>query len=172
LQTVSHATHPFSVGVFSDDYGVYIGVSVVDSCIISSAQGKPWTQDGVEIRVDSRLAAIAAVGRGNDEGRGFLLLAMSPAPDSSECWIEPPTFPAGIRAQCIQTSGGFITQVAIPHGVLDSFATEAPWQSVRINVAINDYNTRGGSQRAEWFADWRSEANIVGSGMFKRSAGR
>jgi enterochelin esterase-like enzyme len=169
LQPVSYPSHPFSVGLFSDDYGLYIGVLVQDSSIVSRAEGKPWTQDGVEIRVDTRSAALAAAGRGNDEGRAFLLVALSPAPDTNQCWSEPQSFPPGIRAHCIQTTQGFATQIVIPHAVLDSFATVAPWQSIRINVAINDYDTNGPSQRAEWFADWRSDSNRVGSGMYRLS---
>ena len=143
--------------------------------VFSEKGRNPWQQDGLELRVDSRLAARSDLGRGGEERRDFLLLGLSPTPGPELVYglanrhgsNQP--LPNGVDARCVFQDGGYVGEVRIDATLLDRWAGRS-WRSARINLLVNDLDRADGSVRKwAWRPDWRAENNIVGSGTLVRS---
>jgi hypothetical protein len=146
-----------------------VAVAVVDDRYDAVMARDPWEQDGVEIRLDARPAAVRAANCGAGEMDDFLLLAMSPGEAPGGGWWYSGTrgLPVGTTGVCVRTSAGFNTEVAIPLAYLDKMAGE-PWRGVRLNLAVDDCD---GDQPVQlwWQPDWRSPASYAASGtLLKR----
>jgi hypothetical protein len=74
--------------------------------------------------------------------------------------------PKGTKAVCVKTKNGHVTEVAFPKAVLDS-TQGTDWTHVRVNVAIDDRDSDGGSQ-LWWYPDWRT-TSLPGTGTFVKA---
>ena len=80
--------------------------------------------------------------------------------------FEVDRLPDGVRVQSVMTESGYQTEIAVPL----AYITErqgADWQSVRINVALNDIDSDGRAQ-FWWRPNWSTPASYAGSGTFVR----
>lgn len=162
---------PYRLGVFAGRGHLFCAVDVDDSVVVADNGRKPWQQDGVELRIDARPEGVCALGRGDEEGRVFVLVAMSPAPPDRPDRCHPDPLPEGIRAACRPRRGGYTYTAAVPDSMLDRFAGTT-WNAARINVLINDFDSKDSDRTVhEWRPDWRSERNRIGSGIFVKATG-
>ncbi len=73
-------------------------------------------------------------------------------------------------AVCVRTATGHVTEVAVPHRVLDA-QRGGRWDKVRINIAVNDRDTPETPVTQLWWRpDWRSALSYPDSGTFARAA--
>ncbi len=147
---------------------LFCAVLVRDTVLVTGPKRYPWQQDGVEVRIDPRPPPVAALGRGEEEGRQFLFVALSPSTNGTAGRRYPAELRAGIRVFCEETDGGYAAAVLVADSVLNAYAG-SEWRMARLNVAVNDFERPDGERHVwHWRPDWRSDENIVGSGMFFR----
>lgn len=163
----------YRFGCAYDDDHVYIGVETVDDRVVSVAGKDPWTQDGVEVRLDARPEPKRTFGRGQGEFAEVLLLAISPTLSGESPGRLPfaaDKLPPGTRVVCVQTSTGHNTEIAIPAAYLKSACGGQDWSAFRLNVDVNDRNDPSETYITKmwWQPDWRSLFNQRGSGTFAR----
>lgn len=158
----------YRLGVGRDDQNLYVIVDVTDDEVVSQPDTPPWNQDGIELRIDTRPPEERNVARLTSES-GLTFVASSPAParaDEAQYLRGAKSLPPGTRHRHLRTATGYTFEVAIP---LEAFAKTAgpgwPQHGLRLNVAVND---RDGREQAQlwWQPDWRTTANIPGSGTF------
>lgn len=158
----------YRLGVGRDDQNLYVIVDVTDDEVVSQPDTPPWNQDGIELRIDTRPPEERNVARLTSES-GLTFVASSPAParaDEAQYLRGAKSLPPGTRHRHLRTATGYTFEVAIP---LEAFAKTAgpgwPEHGLRLNVAVND---RDGREQAQlwWQPDWRTTANIPGSGTF------
>ncbi len=154
-----------------DDRFLYIAIQTTDDHFNSEADKDPWFQDGVEVRIDARPAAIRLLGRGENEAADILLVALSPAQvGEKRLAYNSAKLPQGTQAVCKATRTGHNTEIAIPFAYLNDKAGEE-WSNVRINIVVDDLDSdyKGFTgDKLWWRPDWRTPANTWGSGTFQR----
>lgn len=153
-----------------DENYLYVAVETHDDKSVLHPAGYPWEQDGVEIRVDARPDPERSRGRGDDEFKTILLLAMSPGETPGQTLLySREKLPVGTKAVCVKTADGHRTEAAIPVAWLDQ-KQGGPWKEFRLNVAVDDQDDPDGkiSRLLWWRPDWRSPANFEGSGTFRK----
>jgi hypothetical protein len=156
----------FVFGVAADEKYLYVAVRVWDDKLHLDPDEPVWHQDGVEIRIDARDEPDRSLGRGQNEWSGLLPILVSPAaPGRGTVVWNKGSLPRGTILACHRNDGGHITEVAIPLVYFDEMQ-RGPFTKFRLNVAVDDFD--GGSRGAQlwWRPDWRSEANVPGSGTF------
>ncbi len=160
----------FRFAVTQDDQNVYIAVRTIDDLPLTKAGRPPWYQDGVEIRVDARPDPKRSNwNEWGSEFEEFLFYALLPAeqPEDTILYLKR-SLPSGTKAVCLKTPAGHDTEIAIPHAALDRFRG-APWDALRINIAIDDFDSPAGPLVQYWWRpDWRFGQNYPGSGTFLR----
>jgi hypothetical protein len=68
-----------------------------------------------------------------------------------------------------RTAYGYTVEAAIPHALLDQFHGGTPWESLRLNLGIRDFDQNNAHEsNLLWQPDWRDDESRVGSGMFRR----
>jgi hypothetical protein len=165
----------FGIGAAHDDEFVYIAVDVIDERVIpataaSTAGGKNFLQDGVEIRLDARPDPKRSQNRGDDEGSEFLLINVCPGESPDKPFVyQREDLPPGTKIACHEVRDGYNVEVAIP---IKYFTDRSPAPEFRLNVAVNDRDTPGdsieGISQIWWRPDWRSDETYDGSGTFRR----
>ena len=159
----------FRFAVERDDQFVYLAVEVIDDQVEAAARA-PWTQDGIEIRLDARPDPQRSANRGRRDFTDHLFIALVPGEDAAPLFIvDPAKLPAGTQYACRRSDGGFNAEVAIP---LDYFAKRqgAQWNRLRLNIAVDDRDpTEPAKQWSQiwWQPDWRTDQNLPGSGTFE-----
>jgi len=161
----------YRFGCAHDDKFLYIAIQTTDDIIKSDPDKDPWFQDGVEVRIDARPKSQRLFIRGKDEFKDILLVAMSPSKaGETRLPYKSTELPEGTQAVCKVTPTGYNTEIAIPFSYLDAKAGK-PWQDVRINVVVNDFDNDSKGAKAKklwWQADWRTPDDIWGAGTFER----
>lgn len=159
----------YRFAVEHDERNVYLAVKVKDDRLVLSQLKEPWSQDGVEIRLDARSEPQRSQGRGRGEFKDILVVSMSPgeAPEKFVLYNRE-ALPKDVRVACVKTADGFAAEVAIPAGYLDGKQGGA-WKQFRLNVTVDDYDDVAGPLKATWWRpDWRSPRTFSGSGTFER----
>jgi hypothetical protein len=173
----NHRDASFGFATAHDEKFVYVAVDVIDERIIpataaSTANGKNFMQDGVEIRIDARLDPKRSQNRHDEEGIDFLLINVCPgeSPDSPYVY-ERDGLPPGTQIACREVRDGYNVEVAIPIGYFTD-RSPPPAREFRLNIAVNDRDTPGGSPEGHsqiwWRPDWRTDETYDGSGTFRR----
>jgi hypothetical protein len=167
----------YSFEVASDDQNVYVAVNVIDERVVAVKEKPPWEQDGIEMSIDSRDDPQRAANR-RDYGQvweTYVYLGFSPASDPKQMSVwEPEKIPQGVQVACVPNATGYAAEIAIPHKVLNRFRGGAgsgagDWTALRLNIAIRDSDEPDGPNAALWWQpDWHSDANVPGSGTFRR----
>jgi predicted alpha/beta superfamily hydrolase len=156
-------------GLAWGDAGLYLNLEVIDDTPVFATNKAPWSQDGVEIRIDARPDPVRSFAKGQGEFDRILLLALSP--------FEPGERPAAYRGkdlltnlawQCRRTEEGYALQMLVPTDWLNE-KQQTNWREVRVNLCINSAESNGGAVAKHWWQpDWRTLANVPGSGTFRR----
>lgn len=155
----------YRFAVAYDEQFVYFAVDVTDESIIAEADKAPWSQDGLEIRIDGRPNGPRSHGMGEGEGEAFLLLAMSPTYAHPH---DPGSLPDGTQSRIMRTAGGYSLEAAVPIEYFNQ-QQDGKWQALRVNVVMNDRDSSDGpTTKLWWQPDWRFPENVLASGTFIR----
>ena len=149
---------------------LYLAVDVTDEDVEGTKDVPPWKQDGVELRVDPRPSSRRAASPDSDAKGNGVLIAVSPPSSGVEGWTwEPQQLPEGTRTICVRSKSGYKVEAAIPLEALNKINPEWRKDGLRLNIAVNDHDDGDGVQ-IWWQPDWRTPANIPGSGVFLPSS--
>lgn len=158
----------FRFGVATDNNNLYIAVKVTDDIFWRKKDAFVWAQDGVEIRLDARPAAIREKSNGTPEFSAVFIAAISPAGGGFPSFLyDSKRLPAGTRVVSKKTATGYITEVSIPNTWLDKIQKKR-WQKFRLNICVDDFDSPQNGCQLWWHPDWRYADAIDGSGTFKR----
>jgi len=160
----------FRFGVEHDDEYLYIAVEVTDERSILDPDRTPWSQDGIEVRVDARPDPVRSNSQGQGENANFMFVGMSPGETLAEMvyYQRDQVEQQGVEAICVKTATGFNTEIAIPRAYMNEKQGEE-WQAFRLNIAVDDYDEPTGPLAQLWWRpDWRYPENYPGSGTFRR----
>lgn len=147
-----------------DDY-LYIAVAVHDDETQLKPGGYPWEQDSLEIRILADDEPARSQSRGEGEFERILIFAI--VPDQTHAGLfGADMLPEDIRAVSRATDSGYSAELAIPVKWLNERQGK-PWEGVRVNVTMNDYDADGAAQ-LWWRPDWRRDNTYAGSGTFVR----
>jgi len=157
----------FEIGLTHSNDLLSIAVRVKDDHVSAEKQRLPWDQDGIELRIDARPDPMRAHSHGSLDGQRFLTIAMSPSAAADDDWYAPEHLqkPEGVEAAVVRTKTGFVAEFNVPKELL-ARAAGGKLGLVRVNVAVDDADPDGQSQ-LWWWPDWRSDADIPGSGTFR-----
>jgi 3',5'-cyclic AMP phosphodiesterase CpdA len=159
----------YQFAVEHDEKFVYVAVKTTDDRAILNPNKEPWSQDGIEVRLDARPEPQRSQGRGHGEFKDILVLSMSPGitPDKMVLYGAD-QIPAGVKAICVKTPTGHNTEIAIPVSYLNE-KRGGEWTQFRLNVAVNDFDEVVGPLKALWWRpDWRYANTFAGSGTFEK----
>ena len=164
----------FSFGVQSDSSGnLYLAFEVKDDVVVVTPGKSPFSQEGIEIRLDARRDPDGSLNRGHRDRdyEDYLVIAFSPQVDESGTTVANSNkLPAGILIETQTTSTGYTAEVLVPSDALEIYSGEG-WRAIRLNVALNDEDIapQGGPRAQLWWRPrWRSKENYPGSGTFMR----
>lgn len=151
-----------------DQKYLYIAVEVTDDELNSKKSNQPWTQDGIEFRLDARPGKVRVAGKGKNEMKDILFLALSPNKNVNDPWLYKTKIklPAGTKYACVKTEKGFSTEIAVPIAYLIEKGG-INWDGFRLNYCIDDLD-RDGMVQIWWKPSWRHSKNYSGSGSFVR----
>lgn len=174
LQPLEHA--PARMGVAADNRFVYVGLRVFDDALQGRPIGRPWTQDGIELRIDARPEPARSAGVLQHEAYGRILV-VGAVPDQDPGAIFTAgnaDLAEGLQVACRPRPGdgdepaGYDAEFAIPMAYFEAVGGEA-WDALRLNVVINDRDEPAGPVGKHWWQpDWRGDGAVVGSGTFIR----
>jgi hypothetical protein len=155
-----------------DDENLYIAVNVTDDHVASVKDRPPWEQDGLELMLDPRDDPERANDR-RDYGetwRDYAYLAFSPAQTREQMAVwEAEKIPTGVTFACLPTVAGYAAEILIPNRVLDALRRQGKYDLLRFNLAVHDAEEPGGPSTVFWWQpDWHLDANVPGSGTFRR----
>jgi hypothetical protein len=143
-----------------DEQFIYFAIDVKDDQLVTAGKA-PWSQDGVELRLDARPVLERYANSGGGEGQEFLLLAVGPGPGRNECLlVNQASLPEGTQAACAIGEGGYTIEVRLPQSYLDK-AQGGSWSRFRLNICVDDTDGESKSQ-LWWRPDWRSEMSWFG----------
>lgn len=144
-----------------DDRYVYVAVDVRDDRHVFDEETMPWSQDGVEVRLQ--------IDQGDVGRQRMLLVALSGSRKPEQMvWFRRNRMPEGVQAICVQNDDGYVAEIAVPVAWLNKVAG-GPWKRFRLNLAVNDTDDpKQGTAKLWWRPDWRSAASYAGSGTFER----
>ena len=164
----------FSFGVQSDSSGnLYLAFEVKDDVVVVTPGKSPFSQEGIEIRLDARRDPDRSLNRGHRDRdyEDYLVIAFSPKVDETGTTVaDKGKLPPGILIETQITANGYAAEIMIPHSILETY-NGGDWRAVRLNVALNDEDIppHGGPRAQLWWRPrWRSKENYPGSGTFMR----
>ena len=150
-----------------DEDKLYIAVDVTDERRIY-LRADPWSQDGIEVRVDARPDPMRS--RNRDRGEERMIIAISPDEqlDNMTIFRQAESDSLGVEAIGIPGEKGHVYEMSIPIGYVEERQGK-DWKRIRVNIAIDDFDDRAGPLAQLWWQpDWRDAANFAGSGTFER----
>ncbi len=152
-----------------DDEYLYIAADVTDNQLETTSDKIAYEQDGINVLLDARPERISALETGERIFREVLYLGISPLEAKSNELFRADRLPEGTKAAINRTEQGYVAEMAVPVAYLNEMQG-GNWESIRLNVAIRDFDEDGQYQTALfWKPDWRSEENYLGSGTFRKS---
>lgn len=158
----------YRFGVAYDDDFIYVAMHTIDEARVALASRRVDKQDGVMLQFDPRSAEARKAETSNTES--ILTIAMGPGETPDATIIASPyPLPEGVRAVCLTTPEGHVTEIAIPTQYLLK-AQGGDWSDFRLNVAA--YDSDGFPTDAHthvwWRPRWNTPENCEGSGTFVR----
>jgi len=124
----------FRFGVTRDEDYLHIAIDVIDDQIVAIPGKRPWTQDGVEIRIDAHQPP---ANRTRERDLIFVALGPGDRSDNDVPIYREDALPAGTQYACLVTDTGFAVEIAIPLVALEEQAN-GQWPSLRINIQVDD----------------------------------
>ena len=149
-----------------DEGYLYMAARVEDDTVISNGREAAWRQDNVAFGFNAEKSSISAMSVGRDWYSDEFLQLVTPAHDTTPSSLYR-DMPEGSAVKCVKTEYGYSAELKVPLSYIESRQGEN-WQSIRVNVGIDDRDGDGNVSRFSWKPTWRSDENIVGSGLFWR----
>ena len=151
---------------------VYLAIEVTDESPMVSANGFPWDQDGIEIRLDPRDDPQRSnnLGEGSGYNKDFLFLAFSVDMHGEPVSVyRPEEVPDGVAWASQRNQGGYSVEVHITKEALGRLRGDRQLgEALRLNIAVNDVDDQSGKRAQLWWKpDWRGDRNLPGSGTFR-----
>jgi hypothetical protein len=149
-----------------DDEFLYMAARVKDDSIYSLGKGAAFRQDNIALGFNAEKSSRSAMSVGRDWYRYEFLQLITPSYDTVPS-VTYREMPKGSMIKCVRTKTGYQAELAVPISYIEEKQGK-DWQSIRINVGID--NTEDGREvrRSSWQPSWRSDDNILGSGLFWR----
>ncbi|MDX1906986.1 MAG: sugar-binding protein [Bacteroidia bacterium] len=160
----------FTFDLAADDQFVYMCVAVTDDEVSVTDGNNPLSQDGIGIQLDARPATESTNSNGEGYMKNYALILISPLESGTGAGnvFMPEALPPGTQTACRRTATGYVVEAAIPIAYLDKMQGKT-WESFRFNIGMSDIDNQGAHTTViSWQPDWRSAANILGSGMFRK----
>lgn len=160
----------FRFDVSYDDGFVYIGVEVADDQVELNDLDSPLNQDGLGFMADARPTRVSASAHEDEVFRNWIFVGLRPgtAADAPGVIYPAQYLPPGVQYACKRSPGGYTAELALPAAWLEA-QYGGPWQSLRLNVMLNDRDLNGMHRTSVyWQPDWREADNILGSGTFRK----
>lgn len=163
------ADSSFAFDVAQDDENLFVAVNVVDEALVRTQDPRPARQDSVEVWLDARPVETRGVMTDTKEMEQYLLLSVTPPDSDGNVAVgNPEAWPEGAQSAARTTENGYAIEISVPLAWVIA-QQDGTWESVRINVAISDYDDRtGGRTVVSWRPDWKSGRNYKESGNFTR----
>ena len=149
-----------------DENYLYMAARVKDDMVYSTGEGAAWRQDNIAFGFNAEKSSRSSISVGRDWYRYEFLQLITPAYDTLPS-VTYRKMPDGSKGKCLRTATGYEAELAVPVSYIEERQGK-DWKSIRVNVGID--NTEDGSdvRRSSWQPSWRSESNILGSGLFWR----
>jgi hypothetical protein len=161
----------YDFAVACDSSYLYLAVRATDDELLVDRSEFPWEQDALAIMLDARKRSERGTEVGVDgQFKAYLLFYLSPGRKGAMVWYRQDLLPQGCLAACVPTAKGYDTEIAVPLSYLRE-RQGARWDSFRVNLTMNDRDTRG-TAAIHWRPDWNSSDDYEGSGTFVRSDAR
>ncbi|MCF8380013.1 MAG: metallophosphoesterase [Bacteroidales bacterium] len=146
-----------------------IVAKVKDDEIVINPKKSVWQQDGLRIYIDSRPVRISASGKEQKNGYDYMGIFFSPAQtDTDEISVyQKDLFPEKTKITATYDESFLYYTISVPIEALKAMAG-GNWKHIRLNIAVNDVDTNSSSVSLFWQPEWRSEENVIGSGIFKK----
>lgn len=151
--------------IYRDENYIYFGIKVIDDSVVSYGEGAAFKQDNVGFGFSPSPLEISSMSRGKHWYKYEFWQLITPENDSVES-VYYRKMPEGSKSICIQKDYGYFAEAAIPVSIIKEKQGE-DWQSIRVNLAIDDNDGDGEVNRYWWQPNWMdSKINIIGSGTF------
>ncbi len=151
---------------------LYIAGRITDDQIVSDTGTVSWQQDYVAVVINGDPLEISSLRTGEGWYQNSYILNVSPAHGDmpASIFYEDRQAEGFARWVCQEAEGGYILEAAIPLSFILERQGNA-WRSVRVNFGLQDRDTDAEERpRYSWQPDWRSDANVIGSGTFFRNS--
>ena len=148
-----------------DDDKLYVAVDVTDERKVY-LRSNPWTQDGIEVRVDGRPDPMRS--RNRDRGEERVIVGISPDEALEHMLLYEELDSLGVEAIGIPSAKGHVYEMSIPISYVEQ-RQGTDWKRVRINIVVDDLDDPTGPMAQLWWQpNWRNPTNLEGSGTFER----
>jgi hypothetical protein len=167
--TTADMTTAFAVR--QDEQYLYLAARVTDDELIRDTSLSVRRQDYLGFAINAEPPARAAMSTGDGWYRNSFALTIAPPVGEfpSEALYEDRYDDSlAYRWATQQSEGGYTLEVALPLSYLRERQGE-DWQSVRINLYIQDVDTDQDREVYYWQPDWHGGENRIGSGTFFRA---
>jgi hypothetical protein len=157
----------FSFALEYDDSCLYLALQVLDDSIFLDSTQNSWEQDGVEIR----MIALPEPARSKATNSWHCWLVPSSRPGAAGTWAM--AWPQDKQVALVTTDKGYSFELAIPLRLV-SAKQQRPWEAVRLNIAVFDYDRAGKGSQLFWQPPWGRGAvsKYPGSGTFVKTENR
>jgi len=163
-------------GVRYDTQYVHLVILVRNDSPVVEDGRLTWEQDGIGVYFDARPETDLRKGQGYSDPDEFLYVGLSPRPAGEPSCLYPGPdawarfMPAGTRATCVTTPGGYCATLSLPVRYLDEKQGVVPWEVFRLNLCVSNYDVIGGTcTDARWQPGWLDFSSPIGSGIFRRA---
>ena len=148
-----------------DDDKLYVAVDVTDERKVY-LRSNPWTQDGIEVRVDGRPDPMRS--RNRDWGEERVIVGISPDEVLEHMLLYEELDSLGVEAIGIPSAKGHVYEMSIPISYVEQ-RQGTDWKRVRINIVVDNLDDPTGPMAQLWWQpNWRNPTNFEGSGTFER----
>jgi hypothetical protein len=156
-------------GITYDDQYVYLGVQVNDSDVIASAKLPAIDQDFIGFVLNGQPFAKSVADKGEGWFASSIYFITSAADELGQTSVRDMSDEEKkLSWKCVRNKSGLFFEAAIPISYIQQ-QQGLDWQTVRLNIVVQDKDSNGSSERITWQPNWREAANVPGSGMFFRN---
>ena len=158
-----------NIKVACDENYLYAFAEIKDDHLFHHSEKSVWNQDAFRFYVDARPLSKSIAGKEIKNGDDYIGLFFSAAEgDKNEMIVyQKDNFPEGTRYFARKSDNAITYEMAIPITWIKEKSGEN-WKTLRMNFAVNDVDDDGAVTRIFWMPEWRSENNIIGTGIFSR----
>lgn len=156
-------------GARFDRNNLYLAARVYDDQVVVRSGAQPRQQDFIGFVLNADPLESSLIDAGDDSYRTSLLQTFSPRAGTVVSVMDtdqPRDF--AIPYICEATEDGYVLEASIPLEYIRQ-RQGAPWRHLRINWFVQDEDPDTERKpRYWWQPDWRSDDNLLGSGLFFR----